>query len=204
MEHLNAFDDPLVQDFRREPSTYIKTFEEAVATIYRNDYYDESNPDMDPAPKFQVQIHSDENPVMIRDLQSDLVGKLICIPGIVTSTSKTAIRATKAVYSCRVCGNNQTKNVNFGLVGVQAPYICDNCAKGQGPEQGLNTYSLNTDLSEFADQQILKLQEAPELIPTGEMPRNVLMTCDRELTDKCTPGNRVKIVGILSITKRQN
>jgi len=46
----------------------------------------------------------------------------------------------------------------------------------------------------------LKLQEAPELIPTGEMPRNVMLTVDRNLTDICTPGNRVKIVGILSIT----
>tara|TARA_B110001450_G_C17587201_1_gene467433 strand:+ start:828 stop:1091 length:264 start_codon:yes stop_codon:yes gene_type:complete len=40
------------------------------------------------------------------------------------------------------------------------------------------------------------------LIPTGEMPRNVLLTCDRYLTDKVTPGNRIKIVGILSITKQ--
>ena len=47
------------------------------------------------------------------------------------------------------------------------------------------------------------MQEAPELIPTGEMPRNILLTCDRYLTDKCTPGNRIKIVGILSITKQQ-
>jgi DNA replication licensing factor MCM5 len=35
------------------------------------------------------------------------------------------------------------------------------------------------------------------------MPRNVLLTCDRYLTDKVTPGNRIKIVGILSITKQQ-
>jgi DNA replication licensing factor MCM5 len=34
------------------------------------------------------------------------------------------------------------------------------------------------------------------------MPRNVLLTCDRYLTDKVTPGNRIKIVGILSITKQ--
>jgi DNA replication licensing factor MCM5 len=61
---------------------------------------------------------------------------------------------------------------------------------------------MNTDASEFVDQQIMKLQEAPELIPTGEMPRNLTITVDRFLTDKCTPGNRVKIMGILSITKR--
>jgi len=52
MEHLNAFDDPLVTAFRNNPNSYIKVFEEAVETIYRNDYYDESNMDMEPAPKF--------------------------------------------------------------------------------------------------------------------------------------------------------
>jgi DNA replication licensing factor MCM5 len=60
---------------------------------------------------------------------------------------------------------------------------------------------MNTEKCEFLDQQILKLQEAPELIPTGEMPRTVLLTADRLLTDQCTPGNRVKIVGILTVTK---
>jgi len=63
---------------------------------------------------------------------------------------------------------------------------------------------MNTDKCEFIDQQILKLQEAPELIPTGEMPRHVLLTCDRNLTDIITPGNRVKVVGILAITKKQS
>jgi DNA replication licensing factor MCM5 len=60
---------------------------------------------------------------------------------------------------------------------------------------------MNTDKCEYIDQQIIKLQEAPELIPTGEMPRTLLLTVDRELTDKVTPGNRVKVVGILAITK---
>jgi len=34
------------------------------------------------------------------------------------------------------------------------------------------------------------------------MPRTFVMTCDRHLADKVTPGNRVKIVGILSIMNR--
>ena len=48
----------------------------------------------------------------------------------------------------------------------------------------------------------MKIQEAPELVPTGEMPRSFGLTCDRYLTDKVTPGNRVKIVGILSILNK--
>lgn len=48
----------------------------------------------------------------------------------------------------------------------------------------------------------MKLQEAPELVPTGEMPRTFGLLCDRYLADKVTPGNRVKIVGILSIVNK--
>ena len=36
-------------------------------------------------------------------------------------------------------------------------------------------------------------------MPTGEMPRTFLVTCERELVDKVTPGMRVVIVGIFSI-----
>lgn len=36
------------------------------------------------------------------------------------------------------------------------------------------------------------------------MPRSFSITCDRHLTDKVTPGNRVKIVGILSIFNKSN
>jgi DNA replication licensing factor MCM5 len=34
------------------------------------------------------------------------------------------------------------------------------------------------------------------------MPRTFLLTADRELTDKVTPGNRVKIIGVLSIREK--
>ena len=54
MEHLMAFDDPLVSMFRRNPAKYIKIFEEAVAIIYKNDFYDESNPELEEDPRFQV------------------------------------------------------------------------------------------------------------------------------------------------------
>ena len=40
------------------------------------------------------------------------------------------------------------------------------------------------------------------MIPTGEMPRTLVLTVDRQLTDKVTPGNRVKIIGILSIREK--
>ena len=67
----------------------------------------------------------------------------------------------------------------------------------------LDPYRIVAEECKFLDQQTLKLQEAPELIPTGEMPRTFQVTVDRELTDKVTPGNRVKLVGILGIIQQQ-
>jgi DNA replication licensing factor MCM5 len=95
--------------------------------------------------------------------------------------------------------------VPFGLTRIIAPAICDR-SRNPGPDKQscrLNSYVMNTHKSEYIDQQIIKLQEAPELIPTGEMPRSLLLTVDRDLTDKCTPGNRIKVMGVLSITKKQ-
>ena len=106
-----AFDEQLVTMFRQKPANYIKVFEKAVASIYKTDYMDELSPDLYEVPKFQVQVSSDENPIMLRDLQSNLVGKIICIPGIITSTSKTNIRARTAVWKCNNCGHEKMQEV---------------------------------------------------------------------------------------------
>jgi DNA replication licensing factor MCM5 len=142
---------------------------------------------------------------MIRGLGSVDINKLIVVPGIITSTGKTQVRARQAVFTCTNCGHEKEMEIPLGISKVSAPAFCD-MSRAPGLDKancGLNSYVMNTDKCDFVDQQVLKLQEAPELIPTGEMPRTVLLTTDRGLTDKCTPGNRVKIVGILSITRAQ-
>jgi DNA replication licensing factor MCM5 len=95
--------------------------------------------------------------------------------------------------------------MKFGFGGTQAPRTCENKPVNIGgaiQKCPMDPYKVCPDKCSFIDQQTLKLQEAPELIPTGEMPRTFLLTVDRELTDKVTPGNRVKIIGILSIREK--
>lgn len=55
------------------------------------------------------------------------------------------------------------------------------------------------DSCTYVDQQTLKLQEAPEVVPTGEMPRNIVLSMDRNLVDKVSPGTRVSVIGIASL-----
>lgn len=51
----------------------------------------------------------------------------------------------------------------------------------------------------FVDQQSLKLQEAPEVVPTGEMPRSVLLAVERGLVDRAPPGTRVSLLAVVSL-----
>ena len=143
---------------------------------------------------------------MLRDLQSNLIGQLVVVPGIITAATKTHIKANTVVVRCTNCGHEKEIKANGGFGGLAIPRICDN-QRNPGPDKQqckIDSYRVIPDKCDVFDQQILKLQEAPELIPTGEMPRSFSLTADKELCDKVSPGNRVKIVGILSITSGQS
>lgn len=65
----------------------------------------------------------------------------------------------------------------------------------------MDPYHIVPDKCKCVDFQTLKLQETPEDIPHGEMPRHMQLYVDRYLTDKVVPGNRITITGILAIKK---
>jgi DNA replicative helicase MCM subunit Mcm2 (Cdc46/Mcm family) len=79
------------------------------------------------------------------------------------------------------------------------PRKCDAPAvEGQKKECPLDPYLIIHSKSTFADQQILKLQEAPDMVPVGELPRHMLLSVDRYLTGKVVPGSRIVATGIYS------
>ena len=46
---------------------------------------------------------------------------------------------------------------------------------------------------------MLKLQETPETVPTGEMPWRVLVVVERGLVDKVPPDMQVSLMAIVSL-----
>jgi DNA replication licensing factor MCM5 len=57
--------------------------------------------------------------------------------------------------------------------------------------------------SQFIDQQVLKLQEAPDDVPVGELPRHILVSADRYLANRVVPGTRCVVMGVFSIYASQ-
>lgn len=69
---------------------------------------------------------------------------------------------------------------------------------GQKKDCPLDPYLIIHSKSTFADQQTLKLQEAPDMVPVGDLPKHMLLSADRYLTGQVVPGSRVIVTGIYS------
>jgi DNA replication licensing factor MCM5 len=92
---------------------------------------------------------------------------------------------------CHRCNDTQTVLATDGPYGnVPLP---QRCSGSDSKECGPNPYTVVADESIFTDRQKLKLQEAPEKVPTGEMPRSVMVAVEKGLVDRAPPGTRVSL-----------
>jgi len=150
-------------------------------------------------PDFQIILRSNQNTQSLRTLTAEHANTLIKVPGIIITSSKTKPRATLICIRCTKCQcvkRIQSKST-FGQAPI--PSKCDQDGRNTGEDCGPNPFVIMGDNCEYIDQQSLKLQEAPEVVPTGEMPRNIMIALDRYLVDKVTPGTRVSVIGISSL-----
>jgi DNA replication licensing factor MCM5 len=145
----------------------------------------------------QVMIISDQQPTAVRSLKASHMSKIAMVSGLIVASSRVQAKATSMTIKCRKCGNQHTLHVKPGFGGADLPPFCH----GGQNKCGQNPYQILPDQSEFIDQQILKLQETPESVPTGELPRHIQLVVDRYLVGRAVPGTRVTMLGIYSIYK---
>jgi DNA replication licensing factor MCM5 len=151
-------------------------------------------------PAHQLLLHSSASTTSIRDLTASSVSHLVRIPGIVIGASTLSSKATVLAIQCRDCGDKQSIPVSGGISGVSLPRTCSTPRKAADEKQcTLDPYFVVHERSQFIDQQVLKLQEAPDQVPVGELPRHVLVSADRYLTNKVIPGSRCTVIGVFSI-----
>lgn len=202
--HLNMFNEDLAQHLVAEPTEVIPLFEEALKKCtHRIVFPNEAQVDL---PSHQLLLHSNAEYTSIRDLESNTIARLMRVPGIVIGASVTSSKATEVTIQCRNCGHNNHVTVAGGFSGLTLPRTCSR-VKSQGDTMAkcpLDPYFVVHEKSIFVDQQVIKLQEAPDQVPVGELPRHVLISADRYLTNRVVPGSRCVITGIYSIYQTKN
>ena len=162
-----------------------------------------------------VTISSHETPRSVRGLNSKDVSRLVCIPGIVIAASRAKAKASIVGIECKRCKNVRYLKIPPGYASAQMPRTCEaggqlNNQRGDENDEnnndntnrrgcGLDPYQMIPNKCKFIDQQSLKLQENPEEVPAGEMPRTMMLCVDRKLVQKIAPGTRVSVVGVYTI-----
>ena len=223
-DDLIAQDAELAREVREKPNEYLPIMEEAVADVVEsftpNDALTNGEePDAGGAliaeeedrrrgrrdrANVQVKLTSKEIPRALRSLNSNDVGKLVYVPGIVIATSKARTKAKNMVLECQKCGNTVSLQLGSGYSGANVPRQCTaNMGREVGQEAnpcGMDPFRIVPQKSSFIDQQNMKLQENPECVPAGEMPRNMTVLAERTMVLSVVPGTRVKIMGIYETT----
>ncbi|EXM13331.1 minichromosome maintenance protein 5 (cell division control protein 46) [Fusarium oxysporum f. sp. vasinfectum 25433] len=173
---LIGFNEELAHQLTSEPAEVIPLFEYALMKCTHRIVFPHQ-PKVE-IPKHQLLLHSNADDVSIRNLDSMAIARLVRVPGI--------------VIAIPILG---------GFTGVSLPRQCarSRIPNDPTPKCPLDPYFVVHEKSQFVDQQIIKLQEAPDQVPVGELPRHVLISADRYLTNLVVPGSRCTVMGIFSI-----
>lgn len=206
-DDINNFDSILSHQLRQKPSEFHPIFEKAVKEVYSN----LANIALETIPDFQVQIFSYENPKPLRELKSAYLNQMVTVSGIIVSASRAQIKGRKLILQCRNCRHEKVLDISNGLSYISAPRFCeavrDNAAMVNNSTQQekcpIDCYAILPEKSTLIDQQSLKLQEAPETVPTGEIPRTFQVVLNRFLVNRIAPGTRVTLTGIYSVLEQK-
>ena len=219
MDDVIAHDAELGKELREHPDVYVPVLEQAaVATVESLRDEAGANPQENALvagvgghrsefAKLEIQVHltSNETPRALRSMNSKDVSKLVYVPGIVIAASKTKSKATRLAVQCKTCRSVKHLQLGGGYSGASVPRVCDG-GGGSNPDAatdggcGMDPFIVVPEKSKFMDQQTLKLQENPEDVPAGEMPRNVALCVERNLVQRVVPGTRVVVMGIYSLS----
>jgi DNA replication licensing factor MCM5 len=205
VSHIQQFSENLFRMIQQSPSRTLPRLESATVRVAeeRRLFVPGGRRDI------QIQLFWGVVPLSIRHLAQAQVARLVCINGIVVKSSATHARCVRAAIQCTSC---RSKAFVAGGRSVELPPQCQENSGRQGGGGGgggglgkcrPNPYVILPMECEYEDQQVLKLQELPEDVPTGELPRHITVVVDRYMVDRASPGSRVQVVGIVSVQEKR-
>src|SRR6187551_1068954 len=172
------------------PDEMFDAFNKAVYSILREIHYDYAQEIKD---KIKVRIGNYSVQKGLREINAEVINKLISVPGMVVRTSEIKPLAKKIAYACLNC--NTLNEAQLKGLTLKKPMRCTQCSEKELEMDPENSY--------FTDFQLVRLQELPEDLPAGQLPHYVEVTVMDDLVDRCRPGDRVLLTGIVRIEHEQ-
>lgn len=172
------------------PDETLEAFNEAVGSILREIHFDYAEEIKE---KIKVRIGNYTVQKGLRDINAEVIDKLIGVSGMVVRSSEVKPLAKKIGYRCLNC--DAINEAQLKGLSLRKPTKCINCSEKE--------LEMDPENSIFTDFQLVRLQELPEDLPAGQLPHYVEVTVMDDLVDRCRPGDRVLLTGIVRIEHEQ-
>jgi replicative DNA helicase Mcm len=187
---FDSYNPGLAKQLTHKPDEMLEAFNEAALGILREIHPDYEHEIHD---KIKVRIGNYTVQKGLRDINADLIDKLVSVSGMVVRSSEVKPLAKKVAYKCTNC-NALSETTLKGLV-LKKPTKCVAC--------GEKELEMDPENSIFIDFQMVRLQELPEDLPAGQLPHYIEVTVMGDLVDECRPGDRIMLTGIIRIEQEQ-
>ncbi len=182
---LLAFDPKIAEELLENPDDVIKASETAVESI-------ELPSDIK---NFRVRFKNlpETQRVMINEIRSSHIGKLLTISGIVRQKTDVRPQVTTSRFECPNCGNV------ISVLQIESSFRePDKCGCGRKGKFRLIS-------KELVDAQGMVLEESPDELEGGEQPKRLHVFLKEDLVSpisekRTNPGSRIVVVGVLKET----
>jgi replicative DNA helicase Mcm len=186
-EELYGFDQALAEQLLNKPGEYLQHAGKGAYEQLRIEDAEYA----EKIEKINARIVKLLGKEQLRKLGSRQMAKLIMVEGIVVRATSVRPMVLQAAFKCKRCGtmNMEEQTGQF----LKAPAIC------QAPDCGRDgPFEFIQEESTFIDSQDLRLQEKPEDLPPGQLPRTLAVKLvGDDIVDVARPGDHVSIVGIV-------
>jgi replicative DNA helicase Mcm len=125
----------------------------------------------------------------LRKVGQAQLSKLLLVDGIIVRATPVRPLVTRAAFQCRKC-NSFTFVEQSGLV-MREPELCGRCRS--------KLLDFAEKQSTFINSQELRMQERPEDLPPGQLPRAIAVKLFEDLVDVARPGDRISLTGIVRV-----
>jgi replicative DNA helicase Mcm len=186
-EELYGFDQALAEQLLNKPEEYLQHAGKGAYEQLRI----EDSEYAEKIEKIVIRIVQLLGKEQLRKLGSRQMAKLIMVEGIVVRATPVRPMVLVAAFKCKRCGTmNQVEQTGQFL---KAPTIC------QAPDCGRDgPFEFAQEESTFIDSQDLRIQEKPEDLPPGQLPRTLAVKLvGDDVVDVARPGDHVSVVGIV-------
>ncbi|TXT59336.1 MAG: hypothetical protein BAJALOKI2v1_220009 [Promethearchaeota archaeon] len=189
-EDLLSFDPKIAEMLKEDPEALLEDAVEAFKNLLKF----ESGGKLSYENYFvRISTIDEKSPlnVPIRGFRSKNIDQLICFKGIIIRSSTVRPKLKKATFECMDCGTS------FEVIQITSKIKWPrNCPNKSCKASAQSDFRLISKKSEFIDWQSITIQEVPEDLPPGRIPRSVQAILKYDLVDYVKPGDRVKLIGI--------